>query len=906
MKFKHYLKFESLGMTELYEICEPIGFVGSKFVREQEAQRYARSYEYFAIDKLKFVNKFNNIKITERTIDSIGTTSEYMDYGFNFIIDSLKLKGQTAKIYYSCSLDGVFFPSFQLELQEEDITDWRTYVECKLVQNDKVAEIKTKFDDKVNIFAIEDYKGNPITPASTVKILRKGLIESKSSKIVLTEQTVVSCQHSSSGESTKKYYFNPAINITKSDLKHTVNNINSYESALVSGLTGGVNPTGSVDEMYYYVAQKETFDLQVKIKNLTWLQEISNWQNNGYIDYKFIITCGYSGTSNEFYNNEILWNQFDDINDDAYTATLNDTFTIPYIPVGAKVYIYFLTNHRNSGYFGGTKDARSTISPYEIEFSADVKALDLVFPAVRYIDFLKQSLKPINALPIVAPLFDIGGKHYNQVVFTKRNITGKIDEFYTTPKTAMESVSEVNCDYEPNNEFVFIGQDEDFYQNVEIASFTAIPDEAITCKFNPKASLKKIVYKYNTYSNDRDVKNSDKVVHAESEWSTNVELAKSNLERTFEQIRDSIQEQDMVDLETKKPTVLTDRDDKFYLRTITELAPSIKADYTFRLLLQANGNIRKVKNYSLAGGEEQDLGLNWLSMGLMVGQVVQVNDEFLTVTAIEQDSTDIDGQIVGGGREITFTAPTSTTFQGDYTLRFQYSYTGVQYVTKSQEGYDTVDGVSETFGNLDYTPKRNMKYFGKLLAMTATKNTDFKISNVQYKNNGNLKTKLTTETEVLTENAPIVKTDLPQPYITDLIYNIKLAVPYVQAVAYFAGYYQNRGFIRCFLQNDEVLKGFPKKIEYDIVSQQMNITELEELFEGVYLTIITNGNDLFVNDVKYSKSGNLNWFEFRNDKLKVYDKKSKPICNWYDYNLVILNGVSYDSKDALYLALKNG
>lgn len=898
MKFKHYLKFESLGMTELYEICEPIGFVGSKFIREQEAQRVARSYEYFAIDKLKFINEFNNIKIAERTIDSIGTTSEYMDYGFNFIIDSLKLKGQTAKIYYSCSLNGVFFPSFQLELQEEDITDWRTYVECKLVQNDKVAEIKTKFDDKVNIFATEDYKGNTITPAPTVKILRKGLIESKSSEINLQETAYRDTFLSKlSGSGTKEGWFNPAINIVKSDLKHTVNHIELGEE------NEDTNVNTDIENLCYYVAQKETYGLRVQIKDLKWRYKCAA-ASNGYLDFKFFITAGYSAVGNEFYYNNILYETLDQYGQEN-TFTLNDTFTIPYLPVGAKVYIYFYIKTRKSNTGTGTVSSITNIYPYQIILSADVKALDLVFPAVRYIDFLKQSLKPINALPIVAPLFDVGGKHYNQVVFTKRNITGKVDEFYTTPKTAMESVAEVNCDYEPNNEFVFIGQDDDFYEKVEIASFNVIPDEAITCKFNPKASLRKIVYKYNTYSNDRDVKNSDKVVHGESEWSTSVELAKANLERTFDQIRDSIQEQDMVDLEIKKPTVLTDRDDKFYLRTITELAPNTKADYTFRLLLQASGNIRKVKNYSLEGGEEQDLGLNWLSMGLSVGQSVQVNDELMTVTEIEQDSTDNDGQLIGGGREITFIAPTSTTFQGDYTMRFQYSYTGVQYVTKGQEGFADVDGVSETFGNLDYTPKRNMKYFGKLLAMTATKNPDFKISNVQYKNNGNLKTRLTTETEVLTENAPIVKADLPQPYITDLIYNIKLAVPYAQAVAYFAGYYQNRGFIRCFLPNNEVLKGFPKKIEYDIVSQQMNITELEELFEGVYLKIDTVGDDLFVNDVKYSKSGNLNWFEFRNDKLKVYDEKSKPLCNWYDYKLVILNGASYDSKDALYLALKN-
>jgi hypothetical protein len=50
-------------------------------------------------------------------------------------------------------------------------------------------------------------------------------------------------------------------------------------------------------------------------------------------------------------------------------------------------------------------------------------------------------------------------------------ISGKTDLFYATPKQVFEQLVETNSDVELNNEYAFIGQEREFYQNVEIGYF---------------------------------------------------------------------------------------------------------------------------------------------------------------------------------------------------------------------------------------------------------------------------------------------------------------------------------------------------------------------------------------------------------------------------------------------------
>ena len=97
--FRHYLKFYDFGM-DWYEIAEPIGFDGAKYVKKQLSNRWTRDVEYFAIDGLTFPDAFNSRLEEARVYNPQGDTSEYMDYGFEFLMENRRIKGSEMKVGY--------------------------------------------------------------------------------------------------------------------------------------------------------------------------------------------------------------------------------------------------------------------------------------------------------------------------------------------------------------------------------------------------------------------------------------------------------------------------------------------------------------------------------------------------------------------------------------------------------------------------------------------------------------------------------------------------------------------------------------------------------------------------------------------------------------------------------------
>ena len=120
--FRHYLKFYDFDM-DWYEIAEPIGFDGAKYVKKQLPNRWTRDVEYFAIDGLTFPDAFNSRLAEARVYNPQGDTSEYMDYGFEFLMENRRIKGSEMKVGYKISRDGLDFREFELDCREEDLTE---------------------------------------------------------------------------------------------------------------------------------------------------------------------------------------------------------------------------------------------------------------------------------------------------------------------------------------------------------------------------------------------------------------------------------------------------------------------------------------------------------------------------------------------------------------------------------------------------------------------------------------------------------------------------------------------------------------------------------------------------------------------------------------------------------------
>ena len=68
-----------------------------------------------------------------------------------------------------------------LDFTEKDITDGYTYISCKLIQKNKVADLKRRLDDKFNAFSTKNAKQETITPIATENLLMKGLLIGKKS-----------------------------------------------------------------------------------------------------------------------------------------------------------------------------------------------------------------------------------------------------------------------------------------------------------------------------------------------------------------------------------------------------------------------------------------------------------------------------------------------------------------------------------------------------------------------------------------------------------------------------------------------------------------------------------------------------------------------------------------------------
>ena len=113
--FTHYLRFISLGKTELYQIAEPIGFDAANFVKQQEAKRYARSIEYGSIDNLTFVDAVGQYIETPQIINPQGDSSNYLDYGLQWLLSIYKDFWFESKVEYVLEKNGVQFSNGMLD-----------------------------------------------------------------------------------------------------------------------------------------------------------------------------------------------------------------------------------------------------------------------------------------------------------------------------------------------------------------------------------------------------------------------------------------------------------------------------------------------------------------------------------------------------------------------------------------------------------------------------------------------------------------------------------------------------------------------------------------------------------------------------------------------------------------------
>lgn len=873
--FSHYLRFISLGKEELYQICEPIGFDTSNFVKQQEAKRYARSIEYGSIDNLTFVDAVGQYIETPQIINPQGDSSNYLDYGLQWLLSIYKDYGFESKVEYILEKNGVQFSNGMLDFTEKDITDGYTYISCKLIQKNKVADLKRRLDDKFNAFGTKNAKQETITPIATENLLMKGLLIGKKSSWdspdvidnFLFEESFI-------GQKTQVNRWNHCKNIVTDEISNTLTFLNGffyYEDIINS----------SPYDFKYVKAKKELFDIKVKISDFIWNQQVTE-TGDGRTENLFRIAWGVDG--NFFGTIDIIDNNVKGNNTATYTV--NDIFNIPYLPAGAFIYIYIECVLKVTSDFLGTVEAYNQISKYKIEISVNEKSIDQVIKACRWIDLIKQSSLYSCGIPVNAPLFENGGVHYNNMVFNRRMISQNTDSFYCTPKNAFESIEEVNCDYEPNETEIFIGHQGDFYINQEVAAFQIIPSEDFTIEENDRCAINKFSFEYKTFEQDRSSENTDLAIHTSTEWLIQNDNVENKKEINIEFVRDPLSIQKVVDLELLQPTTSTQEDDKVYISNAIQLAPSSFNEFGRVLLCRIiDGNL-EILNRTSDGST--DVFINWLSLGFGVNATITITEGSNLGTY----------KVVALTRSILTLQPITATptSQGDLFIRIKYFYTDVFWTTRTNEGFSIGD-----FQNQAYSIKRNMKYFSEYFSSCLLYQKK-DIINSYFKSNGTYQSQLNSETIPLVENATVTYNSLSLPYITPKVYKLNCYAEFKDILNYLETYKTQKGFIRTFDSNGRVIKGYVRDLDHLWSENKLSLT-IEEKFETIYLVLTYVDGILTVNDAVYDLSGVSNWWKFENDYIKLYDKNNIPLSNFYNYKFVNLNGLTYETKNELITAL---
>lgn len=866
--YTFYLNF--INSVGRFEITEPVKFDGATFVLEQDDMRYGRDVAFMneSID-LFFYNGVYDVAENPLMLPN-GTIVNHLTQGFDYLLEAYKNEGFEAEIQFILENDGVEFVVGVLDFQNAE-TDQFNYLSCKVIQNTNKQIIKRRSDYVVDVFSDEDVDGNPITPLSTTNILLKAKPVVQESELLAREYAYNSQFF---GAQTIAIFpiFNDLIKFGIQDTFVPLDQV--YQSPITQPFLENTREDSKI-----LLAQEDLTDITV---NISQLSLICTWDGILDITKRLYVLWGDSYVTGEF-NIEYL-----EETDDRTLNISNQDYTvnIPFIPRGGflgilfTVFDPFTTPSSTPTSSGGINIYNGSVS-----ITATSTAIDTVIKGVRWVDLIKQNVKSISGLDTYAPRLDVGGEHYDNFAFTGNLIKRRDDVAFPVKfKDLMNTIQEHNGDYQILNDKVYVNAYPDFYPNNEIGAFLTTPDDTAKSLFNPRYAINQFEFGYKTFEQDKDEGNTIDAVHTQTQWSIDNRQVENNKKVELDQIRDAFKIEFARQLASRE-TTSTDDDDKLFLMRVIELAPSTRggfvASFTHNI---SNGQLRLLKDADLP---------SWGVLGFNVGADFNIlsgqNQGSYTVAEIEDTIITLDGS--------------GFLYQGVSLNEVDYPLQNVQYTNMTNEGFTVINNVlnPDKYSNLLYTPKRNILHWESYIKTASKYKPNGSFRNRYFRNNGELETQYTGETEITIEKADILNDDLETAILTPMLYETRLVVPYSDAVDML-----NKvdvinsddtigGFIRCVNNNNRVLKLYPKKIEYEPATETMTLTG-EERDEGIGVSITTSDGIIYINEVGYDINTGYDWYEFNNEYLQIFDNDNLPIINPTRYDNVTINGETFDNE----------
>jgi hypothetical protein len=882
--FTFYLNFKN-DATGLVEITEPVKFDGASFTVEQDKGRYGRDISYG--------NEEVSLEFYEGTFDN-GLTM-----GLTELLDCYKNYGFESEVEFILKQNGTTFTVGILDFQMAK-TDLITFFECKVIQENNRAIIKRRNDINVDVFSDKDLDLNPITPLATENILLKAKPVYQASNwvsgVLEAGQGLIVDDGFFVNIPSEYVYFNNLQQIKSSGIDNTLGYLDNQIR------WASVTESPSTRENFGFIlAQNEITNINIKMNNI----DVESYLYTRKADLPYIITGFYRVKM------EIVWG-FDTVSflgkhtifdNQIDTDGLTEGFQyynysgdvsidIPYLPRGAKVWIYCTGHNRRTSESStynsfGSLQSQSIIKAFDLTITGTSTGIDSVIKGVRYIDLFKQNIKSISGLTVNAPRFDIAGEFYEQFAFNGKLIRQYNNKpFYVNFKDLTEGLQEVNADFQINDNNVFLGKYDDFYTNNDLGGYLQAPYNEFISNFNERYTINSFDYAYKTFEENKDEANTVDGIHTKANFLLPNKLVENTKKIEVNHIRDpfAIESARRQGINTKESTSL-DNDDKLFLIDVYPLPSGSMGGFGAKLLMRLNDGKLEILNNTLNG---EGTPFNWTLLGFNLGS----NFEILSgvnvgdYTVFEMTETNIKLTPIG------FTP----TIEGDHFIKVEYPLNNVNYVNRTNQGFTEIDNLAsgDNFSNLRYSIKRNMMHWSSYLKTASKYKPNGIIQNTFFKNNGLLSTKYGAETVPTIEGANINVTDLSDAILSPMFYKTKVVASFETVKTLLDNLATQKGFIRIVDTNDAVVKLHPTKLDYEWVTNLLTI-EGEKRNESDYINIDTVGTALLkINEIGYDIIILKNrWFKIDGFFVTLYDLNNVPLINRTRFDKFKVNGVIF-------------
>ena len=864
-KLKHYLTFVTDGLDPI-EIDEPVGFDAANFSIKQRDDGYARDITFSGDGEAEyeFYEKCNPLgHQIERLID--GRKRKGFEYICTYSL-------------YDTELD-VNYVVGNVDFETSQ-TNFYDYFKAIIVQDTKNAIIQRKESTKIDLFSDEGIDRNEIEPVFTHNLLLKPVPEIQNSEWKISATKTFFHPFLAGGGGT--VYYNDQNVLLKSGIKNSLSYLTFYTSF-----------EQNIDNVSYIEAQEDLSNVKINVKYKGIFKKLNGTFNNlSILSLRYVVFSDindplgsilFSSRLSPFLGFRITNSE------PTISIDYEHEATIPILPSGFRLAIYFT---QNTAFLGGGNTSFE-LTEFNTKIQAKSTAIASVSKAVRLIDAINYSAKSIcTDLSVVAPRFEIGGEWYDNFILSGNMLRG-VNKFVIEWKQIHNYIQgSPNCDYEVNGEIVYIGNDEDFYTNTEIGAFLIVPNDDNNAIFNDRFTNNGFNFKYKDYNQDEDDSNTLDSVHTEIELSLANDQVNNSKDIDIEFIRDgSLGETTRKKAVSESDTSLSE-DDKTFVYDIVPIAPSTKLEYTRRL----SHNIDEDDNLQLLN----DGSFNWSLLGFDVGAPFELkNTDNIGIYTVLELTNNI----------ITLQGNASTAILSELTT-FEYPLTNVAYTIRTNEGFDTVEGISapNEYPNLYYTPKRDILNNWSHFLATCSLYNDLEIKTVYFKNAPeeglNLRTALT-DGELITENSDILQSELKDPLVTPELFTNTVLCSFLEWQELSEKIRTERGFIRVWDHNLRVRKLYIKDCEFSWMDNKLSIKEAEEKWEGDVTTIDFTNGVYYINEVGYDEQiVSETFFKAEDDYIQLFDSLTRPLINKTHYSLISVSGTIYENTVELATAIQ--